>query len=87
MTAPVIVFSLCFLTSVLCTLLLARAYFRTQRRFLLWCALSFAFLAVNNTFVLADILFFPDASLAPYRQAAALAAVLVLVYGFMWEVD
>lgn len=85
--APTLVFALCFVTSVLCAALLIRSYLRTRRRFLLWCALCFMLFAVNNTFALLDILWLPDGTLIAYRQAAALGAVLVLVYGFMWELD
>jgi len=86
-TLPTLVFVLCFVTSVLCAGLLARSYARTERRFLLWCALCFALLAVNNTLVLLDIFWPPEGNLVPYRQAAALGAVAVLIYGFMWELD
>ena len=87
MTAPTLVFVLCFVTSVLCAGLLVRSYSRTRRRFLLWCALSFVLFAANNTLVLVDIFWPPAGNLVAYRQAAALAAVAVLLYGFTWEVD
>jgi hypothetical protein len=87
MTAPTIVYLLCFVTSVLCAGLLARAYLRTRTRLLLWCALSFVFLALNNTLVLLDIIWPPEGNLLPLRQTAALGAVVLLIYGFMWEVE
>ncbi len=87
MTAPLIVYGLCCVTSVWCAMLLIRAYSNTKRRFLLWCALSFVFLAINNTFVLADLVWFPEGDLVAYRQTAALLAVGVLIYGFMWEAE
>jgi hypothetical protein len=85
--APTLVFALSFAASVLCAGLLIRASLRTRRRFLLWCALCFLLFAVNHALALLDILWLPDGTLVVYRQAASLGAVLVLIYGFMWEVD
>ena len=87
MTGPTLVFLLCFVTSVACAGLLIRSYTRTNRRFLLWCAMSFALFAVNSTLSLIDIYWPPPGNLMAYRKAAALGAVLVLIYGFMWEVE
>lgn len=88
MTGPIIVFSLCCLTSALCAVLLFRAYAANRAaRLLLWCALCFALLAVNNTLVLIDIITPPTSNLLAYRQGAALAAVIVLIYGFVWETE
>ena len=84
---PALVYTLCFVTSALCALLLVRAYARTRARLLLWSAVSFIFLTANNFFVLGDLVLFPDINLLPYRHAAALAAVGVLIYGFIWEVE
>jgi hypothetical protein len=86
-TGPIIVFSLCCLTSAVCALLLFRAYARTKTRLLFWCALCFVLLAINNTLVLVDIMTPPTTNLLGYRQTAALAALAVLIYGFMWEVE
>lgn len=82
-----VVYILCVVTSALCALLLFRAHTRTGRRFLLFCALSFAFLALNNALVLFDLIWFPEGDLVAYRQFAALGAVGVLIYGFMWKLD
>jgi hypothetical protein len=82
-----LVYTLCFLTSAICAALLMRAYVRTRTGLLLWSAIAFMFLAVNNFFVLGDMILFPDLNLLPYRYAAALIAVCVLIYGFIWEVE
>jgi Family of unknown function (DUF5985) len=84
---PAIVYSLCFATSVICAALLMRAYLRTQTRLLLWSAIAFVCLAINNFFVLGDMVLFPDVNMLAYRYAAAGAAVCVLIYGFIWEVE
>jgi hypothetical protein len=87
MSFPTFVYVLCFVTSTLCAVLLVRAYRRTRTRLLLWSALSFVLLAVNNFFVAADMLILPDVDLLALRYAGALGAVAVLIYGFIWEVD
>jgi hypothetical protein len=84
---PALVYSLCFITSAICAALLLRAYVRTKMRLLLWSAVAFVCLAVNNFFVLGDMILFPDFNLLGFRYAAALAAVCVLIYGFIWEVE
>jgi hypothetical protein len=75
------------LTSVACMLLLFRAYARTGVRLLLWSALCFVCLAVNNVLLFFDLVVFPDIDLRPYRLAAALLGVLFLLYGFIWEIE
>lgn len=80
------VYLLCLATSVTCALLLVRSYARTRARLLLWSALCFAFLALNNLIVVIDILIFPTAvDLSVWRLVASAVAVSVLLYGFIWE--
>ena len=87
MIAPAAVYVLCLITSVVCAGLLLRAYLRSRTRLLLWTALSFVCLAVNNLFLVGDLVIFPKMDLWPMRQAAAFAAVGVLLYGFIWEAE
>lgn len=79
------VYLLCLATSVVCALLVARAWRRTGSRLLLWTALSFAFLALNNLMVVADMVVFPGIDFWIWRQASAGAALCVLLYGFIGE--
>ena len=85
--APTAVFLLCLVTSSVCAGLLLRAYAKNRTKLLLWSALSFVLLAVNNLFLVLDMVVFPDVELWPFRQAAAVGAVAVLLYGFTWEVE
>jgi hypothetical protein len=87
LTGPAVVYLLCLLASVGCALLLQRAWRRARARLLLWSAGAFALLALNNMFVVTDLLLLPDVNLMVLRQATALGAVAVLLYGFIWEVD
>ena len=82
---PTIVYLLCFLTAGACALLLARTYWRTGMRLLLWSALCFLFLAGNSLVVILDMLIFPLVDLSLVRTALSLAAVCVLLYGFIWD--
>ena len=43
-------------------------------------------LALNNLVVAVDILLLPTIDLTTLRLATSLAAVAVLLYGFIWEV-
>ena len=82
---PTAVYSLCFLTSAVCALLLGRSYFKTRARLLLWSALCFIFLALNNFVVVLDMLVYPNADFRLVRHGLAVAGVLTLLYGFSMD--
>ena len=84
---PSAVYLLCFLTSTACALLLARNYRRTGARLLFWSGLCFLFLAANNLVVILDLLVLPDTDFRLVRYLLALAAVGVLLFGFVWDVE
>lgn len=87
MTFQAGVYVLCLVTSIVCAALLVRSYVKTKARLLLWTAISFVLLAVNNLFVVLDLLVLPDFYLLPFRYLAAIAAIAVLIYGFIWEAE
>jgi hypothetical protein len=84
---PTTVYLLCFATSAACALLLARSYFASRTRLLLWSSICFLFLAANNLVVAVDLLLLPDISFRLLRLALALAAVSVLLFGFVWDLE
>ena len=84
---PTLVYGLCLLASLLCTILLARAFWRVRTRLLFWTALSFGFLTLNNLALVADMVIYPQAYLWPLRFLPAFLAVAVLLFGFIWESD
>ncbi len=84
---PAAVYILCFLTSSACAFLLARNYFRTSARLLLWSALCFMLLAGNNLVVIVDFFVLPTVNLAILRLAFSMAAVLILLFGFIWDLE
>jgi hypothetical protein len=81
------VYLLCLLTSAACGFLLVRAYLRNRSRLLLWSAVCFVLLALNNLFVVFDLLLLPTLDLSAPRLLSSLAAIAALLYGFVWEVD
>jgi hypothetical protein len=44
-------------------------------------------LALNNFLVVLDMVFLPNIDLQFARLSANLAALAVLIYGFVWEID
>ncbi len=55
---------------------------------LLWSALCFVGLSVNNVLLFFDLVVFPtELDLRPYRLLSALAGLLFLLYGFIWEAE
>jgi len=80
-----VIYLLCVATSLLCAYLLLRAYRRGRSRLLVWSALCFALLAVNNLVVAVDVLLLPDIDLTVLRLITSLLAISVLLYGFIWE--
>jgi len=81
------VYVLCFLASSACAALLLRAWRQARSRLLLWTAVSFVFLALNNLALVLDMVVFPAVDLRILRRAPALAAIAVLLYGFIWEIE
>ena len=80
-----IIYLMCVATSLLCAYLLARAYRRSRTKLLIWSALCFALLAANNLVLAVDILLLPTIDLTVIRLATSLAAISVLLFGFVWE--
>ena len=81
----VVIYSLCALTCVACAVLLLRSYGRTRYRMLFWSGLCFSMLALSNVLNVLDRFVFRDIDLAPARLGTALLAVLLIVFGLVWE--
>ena len=84
---PTVVYLLCFLTSSACAWLLGRSYARTGARLLLWSSACFVLLAGNNLLLVLDLLVLPDVNLRIGRLLLSLAAVSVLIFGFVWDLE
>ncbi len=83
----IVLYSLCMLTSAACMLLLFRAYAQKGTRLLLWSALCFVGLTVNNGILFLDLVVLPGSDLRLLRLGAALGGMLLLLYGFIWEAE
>lgn len=82
-----LVYALCALTSVACALLLWRGFRRQRSRLLLWSSLCFGLLAVNNMLLFTDLVVVPAYDLSIVRAATGVAAVAVMLFGLVWDVE
>lgn len=82
-----LIYLLCAMTSVLCAVLLLRSYRQTGFRLLFWSAMCFTLLALNNFVLVLDKLVFPNIDLSVLRLLLALAALLLLLFGLIWQDD
>ena len=81
------IYMLCALTAFACAWLLLRSYTRTHYRLLLWSGLCFAGMFSQNLIRATGQLIFPDYDLSIFRMAIGLGALLLLLYGLIWEED
>ncbi|HTJ85953.1 MAG TPA: DUF5985 family protein [Terriglobales bacterium] len=72
-------------TTLLCAVLLLRGYLRTRTRLLLWSALCFFGLAVSNLLIFVDLVIYPNLDLYLWRLLTAAVAMMILLYGLIWE--
>ena len=82
---PAVVYVLCVLTSAACAFLLGRSYNRSRVRLLFWSSICFGFLALNNLVLVLDLIIWPDSDLRLLRGVLTLAAVVSLIWGFIWD--
>ena len=82
-----VAYGLCAATSVGCAVLLLRGYWRSRSRLLLWSALCFVGLALDNSLLFVDRVIVPDETLFAARRLLSLGGVAVLVFGLIWEAD
>jgi hypothetical protein len=81
-----VIYALCALTSLAAAFLLWRHYRVVRTPLLLWSGIAFVGLALNNVLVFLDLSLLaagPDLSLP--RTLIGATAMLVLVYGLIWE--
>lgn len=71
--------------STACAFLLLRAYVRSRVRLLLWSALAFVGLALNNVLLYVDLLLLPQTDLSAWRLIPAVMGLALLCYGLIWE--
>jgi hypothetical protein len=84
---PAIIYSLCAGTAAVCAFMLLNGYRKQKYRLLLWSGLCFVGLTLNNLLLVLDKIFLPDFDLSVWRTAVALIAMMILVYGLIWDIE
>lgn len=80
------IFILCILTSLACAWLLFASYRRTGHRLLFWSGSCFAVMTLNNLLLMFDKAVFPTSvDLLPFRLISALIALMLLLFGLIYE--
>ena len=80
-----IVYGLCAAASLFCAGLVWSHYRRNGGRILLWVLLAFAGLVVNNLLLFLDLVIAPSLDFSLWRSGTAAAAVLLLLFGLIWD--
>lgn len=80
-----LIYTLCALTALACSVMLFLSARRTGSRMLFWSGLCFAGLTLTNLLVIGDTFVLPDNILGPLRLTSALIAVALLLYGLIFE--
>lgn len=74
------------LITLLCAVLLLRGYVKGGKKLLLWSGLCFLGLTLSNLLLFIDLVLLPhEVSLHIPRLATAAVAMLLLLYGLVWE--
>jgi hypothetical protein len=79
------VYLLCAGTCLLCVVMLFRGYGRSRVRLLFWAGLCFVGLMLENMMLYVDVVVVPDVNLAVWRKLPGLVAIVLLVFGLIWE--
>ena len=82
---PAVIYSLCALTALVCAVLLLRGFRQSRMHLLLWSGLCFVGLTGSNILLALDRLVYTDVDLGTLRLSVALLALLLLLYGLIWE--
>jgi hypothetical protein len=82
---PGLVYLLCAATCLLCAAMLLRGYRQTAVRLLFWSGLCFVGLMLDNLMLYVDVVVVPDVNLAVWRKLPGLVAIVLLLFGLVWE--
>jgi hypothetical protein len=82
------IYTLCALTCLACAVLLLRGFRQTRGPLLLWSGLCFVGLTASNVLLVVDrVLTGPDVDLSVMRLVTAFSALLLLLFGLIWDHD
>ena len=79
------IYLLCAVTSLVAAVLLLRQYQARHTPLLVWSCIAFFGLATNNMLVFVDFALLTGTDLSLFRTIAGATAMLILVYGLIWE--
>ncbi len=80
---PSLIYALCALASLACSILLLAGARRTASRMLFWSGLCFAGLALSNGLIVLENMIEPN--LGELRLSISLLSVSLLLYGLVFE--
>lgn len=82
-----IVYVLCFILSVLCSILLFRKYRKSRINLLLYTGIAFTLIAINNSILFLDLVIFPESDFggALLRVLSGAIGSSILLFGLIWE--
>jgi hypothetical protein len=80
-----LVYAMCALTSLLCAALLFRGFASSRSKLLFWSGLCFTGLLMSNVVLVFDKLVYTEIDLLPMRLWITLIALLLLLYGLLYE--
>jgi hypothetical protein len=78
-----IVYILCALTSLGCTILLFGRYRKSRADLLFWSAVAFLAFTLTNVLLYIDLVVVPDVDFAILRNSVTLIGVLTLLFGLI----
>lgn len=83
-----IIYTLCALTCLACAVLLLRGFRQTGGQLLLWSGLCFVGLTLSNIVLVVDrVVLGPEIDLSLARLTTAFLALLLLLFGLIWDHD
>jgi hypothetical protein len=81
------IYLLCALTSIVCAGLLLRSSRQSRTKLLLWSGWSFVCLALGNVVLFIDLVLTPNNDLLIIRNLITLTAIVMMLYGLIWETE
>jgi hypothetical protein len=79
------VYVLCAVTSLVCGVLLLRAFRKSRRVLLSWSAVCFLLLGISNILLFLDRIVLPAADLVALRSGMTLFGLCALLYGLIFK--
>jgi hypothetical protein len=73
------------ITSLICAILLFRAFARRRTRLLFWSGAAFSAFAISNVLLFVDFALVPAVDLSLLRGSMTALGLGVLLWGLIWE--